>query len=53
MVRNSQKRSQIMRQFNKYLKITNDNIPLECIFNRRCLCEHKNHCPCQSCQGLI
>lgn len=41
MVRDSQKRSQIMRQFNKYLKITNDSIPLECIFNRGCLCEHR------------
>lgn len=52
MVRDTQKRSQIMRQFNKYLKITNDNIPLECIFNKKCLGEHKINCSCQTCQGI-
>jgi hypothetical protein len=52
MVRDRNKRIQIMREFNKLLNISNDNITINCIRNKKCLGEHKINCQCKICKSL-
>jgi len=52
MVRDKNKRIQIMREFNKLLNIDNSNIEISCINDRKCLAEHKINCECQTCKNL-
>lgn len=50
MVRDTKKRAQVMKDFNNYLKITNNNDKIKCINNKRCLGEHKINCDCRVCK---